>query len=189
MKNISLFAGAWILGMGIASPVLAGTDSVNMTFESVIEAGTCTAQIKNTAGAAINELNFGTVYKSDLVNKSRVEPFRLVFSNCSGVVKAKYTARPSTGSGCSGPNSNGPSFSGPGGEGKAKAVAVELWKGQQDSGTALDCNALPQQDATISGGGASVDMNARMVIAYQRNISDVEAGSTEIPVTFAVTYE
>ena len=186
MKNISLFAGAWILSMGIAAPALAGTDNVKMTFESVIEAGTCTAQIKSGAGAVISELNFGTVYKSDLENKSRVEPFKLVFSSCSGVVKAKYIAKPSTGSGCSGPSSNGASFAG---TGTAQAVAVELWKGQQDSGTALECNTLPEQNVPISSGGASVDMNARMVVAYQRSINNVIAGDTTIPVTFAVTYE
>lgn len=181
MKNISLFAGAWMVSMGIVAPALAGTDSVKMTFESVIEAGTCTAQIQSSAGAAISELDFGTVYKSDLSAKSRVEPFKLVFSSCSGVAKAKYTAKPSSGSSCS-----GPSFAG---TGTAEAVAVELWKGQQDSGTALACNTSPEQDIDVKSGGGSVDMNARMVVAPDRNISDVTTGDTSIPVTFAVTYE
>jgi len=186
MKNISIVAGALIVGMGIAAPALAGTDSVNMTFESVIEAGTCTAQIKNSAGVAISELNFGNVYKSDLAANSRVEPFKLVFSGCSGVVKANYTAKPSSGSGCSGPSADGPSFTG---TGSAKAVAVELWKGEAGGGTALECKTRPQQQAEITGNGASVDMNARMVVAYQRSINDVTTGDVNVPVTFAVTYE
>ncbi|PLR38825.1 fimbrial protein [Chimaeribacter californicus] len=186
MKNISILVSAGIFCLGLAAPALAGTDNVKMTFESVIEAGTCTAQIQNGAGTAISELNFGDVYKSDLSANSRVEPFKLVFSGCSGVVKANYTAKPSAGSGCSGPGADGPSFSG---TGTATAVAVELWKGDAGDGTALACNTLPPQNVRISGGGASVSMNARMVIAYQRTIADVVAGDTSIPVTFAVTYE
>jgi type 1 fimbria pilin len=186
MKNISILVSAGVFCLGLAAPAQAGTDNVTMTFESVIEAGTCTAQIKNNADAVISELNFGTVYKSDLSANSRVEPFKLVFSGCSGVVKANYTAKPSAGSGCSGPSSNGTSFAG---TGTATAVAVELWKGDADTGTALACNDLPQQEVPITGGGASVDMNARMVIAKERTINDVVAGDTNIPVTFAVTYE
>ncbi|WKZ91378.1 fimbrial protein [Chimaeribacter arupi] len=186
MKNISMTVSAGIFCLGIAAPALAGTDSVTMTFESVIEAGTCAAQIQNGAGTVINELNFGNVYKSDLVNKSRVEPFKLVFSNCSGVVKANYSATKSAGSGCSGPSADGPSFTG---TGTATAVAVELWKGEADNGTALVCSNPPPQNVSITSGGASVDMNARMVIAYQRSIDNVTAGDTTIPLTFAVTYE
>ena len=46
---------------------ITGTTSVQATFTSTIEAGTCTAQIQSAGGQAISTLAFGDVFKSELV--------------------------------------------------------------------------------------------------------------------------
>jgi type 1 fimbria pilin len=96
MKTIS-FLGGVVGTLLFSAPSFAeitGTSSVSATFTSTIEAGTCTAQIQNASGQPMSTLNFGDVFKSDLVNQSRSEPFKVAFSDCSGVKSAKYQVIP-----------------------------------------------------------------------------------------------
>lgn len=53
----------------------------------------------------------------------------------------------------------------------------------------MNCSTKPSQAVTISGASASVDMNARIVIAKDKTIADVTAGDVSAPVTFVVTYQ
>lgn len=78
---------------------ITGTASVSATFTTTVSAGTCTAQIQNTGGQAISTLDFGEVFKSDLVNQSRSEPFKVAFTDCAGVKTASYQVVSGTGAG------------------------------------------------------------------------------------------
>ncbi|MER1539018.1 fimbrial protein, partial [Enterobacter hormaechei] len=101
-----------LLFSGMTSAAITGTSSVEMTIKTKVVSGTCTAKVLNGAGTASTEIAFGDVYKSDLVNKTRVEPLKIAFTNCSGVTKATVTAAKGAGGECSGTDKSGDSFSG-----------------------------------------------------------------------------
>lgn len=185
MKKIS-FLGGVVGTLLFSAPSIAeitGTSSISATFTSTIQAGTCTAQIQNASGQPMSTLNFGDVFKSDLVKQSRSEPFKVAFSDCSGVKCAKYQVIPGSGGGCSGPSSNGDSFA------AGNSTAFEVWQGESGTGTLLSCNNKPSQTLSISGRSLSVSFASRIVIAKDRKIANVTAGSVSSPVTFVITYQ
>lgn len=186
IHNLTSLIAVVLVTAGYSTATLAtitGTTSVQATFTSTIEAGTCTAQIQNAGGQAISTLAFGDVFKSDLVAQSRSEAFKIAFSDCAGVKSASIQATPGSGGDCSGPDSDGDSFS------AGKATGFEIWKGEAGAGTLLSCNTKPAQNITISDVSIDVEMNARIVIAKARTISDVTTGDVSAPVTFLVTYQ
>jgi len=172
-----------LLFSGMANAAITGTGSVEMTIKTKVTSGTCTAKILNNAGAAATEIAFGDVFKSDLVNKTRVEPLKISFANCSGVTKAMVSAASGAGGGCSGPNSDGDSFS------AGLATGFEIWSGVVDTGVLMSCKTPPAaQEVTIADGEGEFPMNSRIVIAKGRTIADVGTGAVTAPVTFTVTY-
>ncbi|KUQ60158.1 fimbrial protein [Enterobacter bugandensis] len=185
-KSSTLIALAVSTGLfSVAASAITGTSSVQATFTSTIEAGTCTAQIQSAAGQPISTLAFGDVFKSDLVAQTRSEPFKIAFSGCAGVKSATITATPGTGGGCSGGNSDGDSFA------AGHATGFEVWKGDADNGTLMICDTPRRvpQTVTISSSTTNVDMTARIVLAKGKNINQVTPGEASAPVTFVVTYQ
>lgn len=91
-----------LLFSGMASAEITGTSSVEMTIKTKVVSGTCTAKVLNDAGTESTEIAFGDVYKSDLENKTRVEPLKISLTNCSGVTKATVAAAKGAGGECSG---------------------------------------------------------------------------------------
>ncbi|MGU3486143.1 fimbrial protein [Enterobacter bugandensis] len=183
-KSSTLIALAVSTGLfSVAASAITGTTSVQATFTSTIEAGTCTAQIQNASGQPISTLAFGDVFKSDLAAKTRSEPFKIAFSGCAGVKSATVQATPGTGGGCSGSGSNGDSFA------AGHVSAFEVWRGEAGTGTLMACNSKPLQNVTISGSVATFDMAARIVVASGHNINEVTTGDVSAPVTFVVTYQ
>ena len=158
-----------------------GTSSLTATFQTNVVPGTCVAEILDSTGTASSELDFGDVFKSDLTAKSRIEAFKLNFSNCSGVKNASVQATPGAGTNCSSGSSD--KF------GSTNGTAFEVWKGVADTGTVLSCTSQPAQNVTISSGTGSMDMNARIVIADGKTIADVTPGKVTSLVTFMVTYQ
>lgn len=65
----------------------ASTTSSSLTVNSNLTMGTCTAQIMNNSDKVISEVAFGNVYISELGAKSKVQQFKIRFSNCSGLPK------------------------------------------------------------------------------------------------------
>lgn len=168
---------------GMANATITGTSSAEMTFVTNVTSGTCTAKLLNNAGTEATEIAFGDVYKSDLVNKTRVEPLKIAFSNCSGVDKAAVSAAAGPGGGCSGPNGDGDSYS------AGLATAFEVWSGVVDSGVLLSCKTPPSaQEVAITDGTGEFPMNSRIVIAKGRTIANVGTGAVTAPVTFTITY-
>ena len=157
--------------------------SLQATFTSTIEAGTCTAQIRDAAGKPISTLAFGDVFKSDLTAQSRSEPFNLFLTDCIGVKTATIQAQKGAGGGCSGANSDGDTFA------AGNATAFEIWNGTAGSGMQMSCINPADQKVTISSGSGQLDLAARIVIAHGRTIDDVTTGNVSAPVTFVVTYQ
>lgn len=185
MKKIAFLSGVAgaLLFSAPSFAAITGTSSVSATFTSTVTSGTCTAQIQDTSGNPISTLDFGDVFKSDLVNQSRSEPFKVAFTDCVGVKSASYQVIPGSGSNCSGPNSDGDSFS------AGNATGFEVWQGESATGTLLSCNTKPTQSLNISDSTLDVDFASRIVIAQSRTIADVTAGSVSAPVTFVITYQ
>lgn len=174
--SASLFAG-------MANAAITGVTSAELTVKTQITTGTCQASTKNGAGTTTSTVAFGDVFKSDIANKSRVEPLKITFTNCSGVTKATVAAKPGAGGGCSGSNADGDSYS------AGLATGFEVWSGTVDSGVLLSCNTPPSpQEVTITDGAGEFPMNSRLVIAKGRTIADVGTGAASAPVTFVVTY-
>lgn len=172
----------------IACPAIAditGTPSINVTFTSTIEAGTCSTVLKDASGTSASTIDFKDIFRSDLDKKSRKEDFKIIFSSCAGVKSANITTAEAP---CSGSSSNGDSFANS--NGTATATAVEIWKEQPDSGVQFSCNNNIGQDITLtSASDTEVNFSARMVIAQGRTASDVTAGSFSTPITFLITYQ
>lgn len=172
-----------LLFSGMASAAITGTTSVEMTVKTKVVSGTCTARVLNNAGTAATEIAFGDVYKSDLVNKTRVEPLKISFTNCSGVTVATVAAAKGAGGECSGTAKNGDSFSG------GLATGFEIWSGVVDTGLLLNCNTPPAaQEVTITDGKGEFPMNSRIVIGQGQAITDVGTGAVTAPVTFTIAY-
>jgi type 1 fimbria pilin len=172
-----------LLFSGMASASITGTSSAEMTFQTTVTAGTCTAKLLNNAGTEASEIAFGDVYKSDLVNKTRIEPLKIAFTNCSGVDKAAVTAAAGPGGSCSGLSNDGDSYSG------GLATGFEIWSGVVDSGVLLSCKTPPKaQEVTITDGAGEMPMNSRIVVGNGQTIADVGTGAVTAPVTFTITY-
>lgn len=173
-----------LLFSGMGNAAITGTGSVEMTIKTKVVSGTCTAKVLNGAGTASSEIAFGDVYKSDLVNKTRVEPLKIRFTNCSGVAKATVAAAKGAGGECSGTAKNGDSFSG------GLATGFEIWSGVVDTGLLMSCNTPPAaQEVTITDGAGEFPMNSRIVVGQDQTIADVGTGAVTAPVTFTVTYQ
>lgn len=186
-KQILLLSAAFIMTCSAQAVELTPTENLTATFTSNIEAGTCAAQIQNSSGTPTSAINFNDVYKSELKQKSKIQPFKLVFSDCSGVKSAEITANPTAGA-CSGTGASGDSFANNGGT--AAATAVELWRNAPDSGTQFSCvdRATPQT-VTLTTAGTTLNMNARMVIAAGSTLSNVTSGNFIAPITFVIIYQ
>ncbi|HCR1861240.1 TPA: fimbrial protein [Enterobacter hormaechei subsp. steigerwaltii] len=172
-----------LLFSGMTSAAITGTGSVELTIQTKVVSGTCTAKVLNNAGTASTEIAFGDVFKSDLVKKTRVEPLKISFTNCSGVTKATVAAAKGAGGECSGTGKNGGSFSG------GLATGFEIWSGVVDTGLLMSCNTPPAaQEVTITDGTGEFPMNSRIVIGQGQTITDVGAGAVTAPVTFTIAY-
>ncbi|MBA7753822.1 fimbrial protein [Enterobacter sp. RHBSTW-01064] len=173
-----------LLFSGMASAAITGTSSVELTIKSKIVSGTCTAKVLNSAGTTSTEIAFGDVYKSELVNKTRVEPLKISLTNCSGVTKATVAAAKGAGGACSGTGANGDSYSG------GLATGFEIWSGVVDTGVLMSCNTPPAaQEVTITDGAGELPMNSRIVVGQGQTIADVGTGAVTAPVTFTVSYQ
>lgn len=141
---------------------ITGTSSISATFTSTIQAGTCTAQIQNASGQPMSTLNFGDVFKSDLVKQSRSEPFKVAFSDCSGVKSAKYQVIPGSGGGCSGPSSNGDLC-------RRQLNGFEVWQGESERERCLAVITSPhKRSASAVVRSASVLLRALLSLKIEK---------------------
>lgn len=180
-RNVSFIALALCAGLfsSVGNAAITGTSSLNATFKTTVIPGTCTAKILDSAGQEATEIKFNDVFKSDLVNKSRTEDFKVAFTDCSGVKTIGLTATQGAGGSCSSADF-----------GASNNTAFELWNGVADDGVRLDCTVQPVQKLALNGEKtADIAMNARIVIADGKTISDVTPGEVSSQVTFVVDYQ
>ncbi len=92
-KMTSLVLAMAAILPSVSSGAITGSTSVQATFTSTIEAGTCNAEIQDASGAPISILPFGDVFKSDLVSQNRRGAFKIAFTNCAGVKMPPFRPR------------------------------------------------------------------------------------------------
>ena len=182
-KMTSLVFAMTAILRSVGVRAITGTTSGQATFTSTVEAGTCSAESQDASGAPISILPFGDVFKSDLVSQNRTGAFKIAFTNCAGVKNASVQATPGAGGSCTGNAKNGNSYA------AGHNVGFEIWKGSVDSGSLLNCATAPTSIVNLSDGAGKFEMDARIVIAKDKTISDVTTGSVSAPVTFIVTYQ
>ncbi|EJF4694530.1 fimbrial protein [Salmonella enterica] len=172
-----------------ASAAIDGTDSVEMTFQAELTNTTCTAQITDAQGTPTNTINYGEVYKSEIAAKSRVVPFKIKFSACSGVDYVNFDTNPGAGGTCSG-GTSGNAYTAATADGSDSNAAFELWLYGLDEGVQLNCGSpLSLMNMSVRGSYAEYDIDSRLVLASGKSVSDVTNGDVSAPVTFVLTYQ
>ncbi|HCL5257371.1 TPA: fimbrial protein [Salmonella enterica] len=172
-----------------ASAAIDGTDSVEMTFQAELTSTTCTAQIVDAQGVSTNIINYGEVYKSEIAAKSRVVPFKIKFSACSGVDYVNFDTNPGAGGTCSG-GTSGNAYTAATADHSDSNAAFELWLYGVDEGVQLNCGSpFSLMNMSVTKGEAEYDIDSRIVLASGKSVSDVTNGDVSAPVTFVLSYE
>lgn len=173
----------------VASAAIEGTDSVEMTFQAELTNTTCTAQILDAQDTPTDTISYGEVYKSEIAAKSRVVPFKIKFSACSGVDYVDLDTAPGAGGTCSG-GASGNAYTAATVDGSDSNAAFELWSGDVDDGVQLNCGSpFSLISKSVTMGNAQYDISSRIVLASGKSVSDVTNGDVSAPVTFILTYQ
>ncbi len=198
LRQRLLFAS--LIGGIIPMQANAGTASLDLNVKSVIEVGTCTAEIYD-GSTQTNTIALGNVPISQVISSAANggKSFFVRFSDCAGLPQGIANLKISKRSGgCSGGNSDQPSFANSiaSTSGGATATAIELWSGATaGAGTQFDCNApgTTAQDIDVSAAksGNVVDypLSARLTKPTGKADSDVKAGEFVAQTTFTISYK
>ncbi|EAZ4877186.1 fimbrial protein [Salmonella enterica] len=172
-----------------ASAAITGTDSVQMTFQAELTSTTCNARIADAQGVSTNIINYGEVYKSEIAAKSHVVPFKIMFSECSGVTSVNFDIKPGAGGSCSG-GASGNAYTAATAEGSDSNAAFELWIYGVDQGVELTCGSpFSFMNMSVTGGYLEYDIDSRLVLASGKSVSDVINGDVSAPITIFLSYE
>lgn len=176
----------------------AGTQSLDLTVNSVITMGTCSASLLDDSNNSTSTIAFGDVYISEIGAKSKIKPFKLRFTDCAGLPeqKALVTLAP-RGVGCAGPVSNTAAFANSSAStSKSAKTAVEVWTTKTPEGSGsiqLECFNKNTQEVSIANASGSqyvdYDLSARMIVAPGQSLSGVTPGDFYSPATFTISYQ
>ncbi|GDN89698.1 TPA: fimbrial protein [Escherichia coli] len=176
----------------------ASTTSSSLTVNSNLTMGTCTAQIMNNSDKVISEVAFGNVYISELGAKSKVQQFKIRFSNCSGLPQnsAQIVLAPK-GISCAGSQASSAVFSNFYTDASAATrTAVEVWTTdtpESNGSTQFHCAQKIPVPVTLPADTTTqpydYPLSARMTVAEGRLVTDVRPGSFLSPTTFTITYQ
>lgn len=162
--------------------------------------GTCSAKVVDTSGAVIDTVVLGNVYISELAAKSKVQPFKIRFSDCAGLPgkSAQLVLAPKN-NGCAGGMSDTAAFSNKLNtttDGGSSRAAVEVWTTTSPEGTGSEqFNCYQRNVINVDLSNASTtqpydfDLSARMIIAGGWTVNDVLPGRFLSPTTFTITYQ
>lgn len=187
------------VGAGVSTFAQAdGTPSLDLTVNANITAGTCSASVVGKEGET-NTIGFGNVYISEVAAKTKIETFKLRFSDCAGLVgkKATVVLAPAAGTGCAGGNSQNAEFANvtkqtP----KAEKTAVEVWTTDTPAGTdSVQFHCFNKNAQIVDLANASTTdplefpLSARLVPVSGYGMAAITAGDFYSPTTFTITYQ
>ncbi|EKY4872307.1 fimbrial protein [Escherichia coli] len=178
----------------------ASTTSASLTVNSNLTMGTCSAQVLDSSNKATDTVAVGNVYISELAAKSKVQPFKIRFSDCAGLPgkSAQLVLAPRPGTNCAGGQSNTAGFANSisSANGGSSRAAVEVWTTTAPEGSGSQQFSCVQRNViTVDLSSASTtqpydyDLSARMIIAEGRTVNDVLPGKFLSPTTFTITYQ
>ena len=202
IKVIATLIATVAVGASVSNNLTyASTTSASLTVNSNLTIGTCSAKILDTSDTEINIVAFNNVYISELVAKSKVQPFKIRFSDCAGLPgkSAQLVLAPRGGVGCAGGWSNTAAFSNKLSsttEGGSSRAAVEVWTTTSPEGNGSEqFNCYQRNVINVDLSNASTtqpydfDLSARMIIADGWTVNDVLPGNFLSPTTFTITYQ
>lgn len=187
-----------VAGAGISTFAQAdGTPSLDLTVNANITAGTCSASVVGKEGET-NTIGFGNVYISEVAAKTKIESFKLRFSDCAGLNEKKATVvLAPAGVGCAGPNAKNAEFANTTTQTpKAEKTAVEVWTTDVPEGTdsvQLHCSTKNAQTVDLAGASTTTPvefpLSARLVPVSGSGIAAITAGDFYSPTVFTITYQ
>ncbi|EEV3345300.1 fimbrial protein [Escherichia coli] len=201
LKVIATLIATVAVGASVSNNfTYASTTSASLTVNSNLTMGTCSAKILDTSDTEINTVAFNNVYISELAAKSKVQPFKIRFSDCAGLPgkKAQLVLSPKTGVNCAGGLSNTAGFANTisSGNGGSSRAAVEVWTTTTPRGNGSQQFSCVQRNViNVDLSNASTtqpydfDLSARMIIADGWTVNDVLPGDFLSPTTFTITYQ
>lgn len=201
LKVIATLIATVAVGASVSNNLTyASTTSASLTVNSNLTMGTCSAKILDTSDTEINIVAFNNVYISELVAKSKVQPFKIRFSDCAGLPgKSAQLVLAPRNVGCAGGMSNTAGFSNKLNsttDGGSSRAAVEVWTTTSPEGTgSKQFNCYQRNVINVDLSNASTtqpydfDLSARMIIAEGWSVNDVLPGSFLSPTTFTITYQ
>ncbi|CAK1218920.1 TPA: fimbrial protein [Escherichia coli] len=202
LKVIATLIATVAVGASFSNnPAYASTTSASLTVNSNLTMGTCSAQVLDSNNKATDTVALGNVYISEVAAKSKVQPFKIRFSDCAGLTgkKAQLVLAPNgIGMGCAGGSSNTAAFANSiaAGAGGSSRAAVEVWTTTTPEGNGSQQFSCVQRNViTVDLSNASTtqpydyDLSARMVTADGRPATDVLPGEFRSPTTFTITYQ
>ncbi|EEJ9247874.1 fimbrial protein [Salmonella enterica subsp. enterica serovar Muenchen] len=168
-----------------------GTASLDLTVDANITSGTCSATVMD-GEIATNTIVIGdNIAASEVLQGSRIKPFKIRFSNCAGLPEstATLTLKRRSGS-CAG--SDGPAFRNQGGS--SAGIGLEVWTTEEPNGSdsvQLVCNAPNAQaiDISTARNAANLDykMSARLIDVT--SAGKISVGTFTTPTVFTVSYK
>ncbi|HBM9260475.1 TPA: fimbrial protein StaE [Citrobacter freundii] len=197
MKPNSLFLALVIAGglfSGVSHAATTGTDSLAVTFSSVLIPGTCNFEVQDNAGSPTSAVDIGDIYKNDVGTDAAKRPFFIAFKQCAGVSDIYITAHPTAGA-CDSTNF-------PTNDATNTNTSIKIHQEEHNSKKTphpLNCATTPiGGDDTIhhsfgasrtAGASVTFDMYATLVLANGKTASDIGVGDATAPVTFSISYE
>ncbi|EFI1842414.1 fimbrial protein [Escherichia coli] len=201
LKVIATLIATVAVGASVSNNLTyASTTSASLTVNSNLTMGTCSAKVVDTSGAVIDTVVLGNVYISELVAKSKVQPFKIRFSDCAGLPgKSAQLVLAPRNNGCAGGMPDTAAFSNKLNtttDGGSNRAAVEVWTTTSPEGTGSEqFNCYQRNVINVDLSNASTtqpydfDLSARMIIADGWTVNDVLPGRFLSPTTFTITYQ
>ena len=163
---------------------LLAAGTTQLTVKTTITPSTCTTQLYDSNNRPATVIDIGDVYVPEIVKKTNVKRFSLVFSDCEGLIKSQALV---TLSGFKNSLS---------GTDAATGVAAEVWTTATPAGagsTQLNCNTKPKSTVDVSGAiddqTVSWPLSTRIVFETGKSIVDLQPGAFSTQTVFTVEYE
>lgn len=176
---------------------LLAASTTQLTVKTTITPSTCTMRLYDGNNRPATVIDIGDVYVPEIVKKTNVQRFSLVFSDCEGLIKSQALVTLNGQTGCGGTAGNGAGFKNSlSGSDAATGVAAEVWTTSTPAGAGssqLNCNTKPKSTIDVSAATnqqtVSWPLSTRIVFETGKSIVDLQPGAFSTQTVFTVEYE
>lgn len=200
LKVIATLIATVAVGASVSNNLAyAGTTSASLTVNSNLTMGTCSAKILDTSDTVTDTVAFNNVYISELAAKSKVQPFKIRFSDCAGlpgkVLNSYWHPKVSVALvACLTLPALQINLTPPPKVVQAEQLSKYGRLRPRGSGS-KQFSCIQRNVANVDLSNASTtqpydfDLSARMILAEGRTVNDALPGSFLSPTTFTITYQ